>query len=136
MRRFFFVFTIIFAAAMLEGQQPSASPSPSNSGSARKTVSAKAAAGQTLPPTKPTGAQVLKLLELLRVRDDLQATLDSMKHEIQREAEAAFREKIANPSPGQLQSVSAIVDESFREVSLDDLIQDLVPVYQRHLTRS
>jgi uncharacterized protein len=136
MRWFFFAFTMISVARMLQGQQPPASSSPSNPGSAAKTGSAKTVAGPTPPAAKPTTAQVLKLLALLRVRDDLQATLDNLKQQMQREAEAAFREKIPNPSPAQLESLSGIVDQSFGEVSLDDLIHDLVPVYQRHLTRS
>lgn len=116
-------------------QQPTASPpkptpAQASPGSTKKQAAAIPAA------TKPTDAQVRKLLQLLRVRDDLQATLDSMRLHMQREAEQAFRGEFPNPSPGQLQAVKGIVDESFQEVSLDDLIEDLVPVYQRHLTRS
>lgn len=78
----------------------------------------------------------MKLLRVMRVHDDLTATLDTMKQEMQRQAEAIFRDKIPNPSPEQLKSVHAIVDDSFAELSLDDLIHDLVPIYQRHLSQS
>lgn len=84
---------------------------------------------------KPTSAQVLKLLELMRVRDELQMTLDSMKQEMKGQAEQVLRDKVPNPSAAQLKSVNGILDDAFAELSVDDLIQDLVPVYQRHLTR-
>jgi uncharacterized protein len=84
----------------------------------------------------PSPAQVLKLMELLRVRDELQITLNAMKQQMKDAATETFSEKVANPTPQQLQSVNTVVDDVFTEISLDDLIKDLVPVYQRHLTRS
>jgi uncharacterized protein len=84
----------------------------------------------------PSLAQVVKLMELLRVRDELQITLDAMKQQMKDAATETFSERIPNPTPEQLRSVNSVVDDVFTEVSLDDLIKDLVPVYQRHLTRS
>src|SRR5215467_13060768 len=109
---------VFFGLAAVWGQQ---SPSPA----AHKTQTTTA----TPRNTKPTPAQVIRLLHLLRVRDDLQATLDSMKQQMKVDAEASFRDKVSNPTPEQLKSVNTIVDESFAELSLDDLINDLVPVY-------
>ena len=45
-------------------------------------------------------------------------------------------EKVPNPSPEQLKSLHAIVDDVFGEISLEDIIKDVVPVYQRHLTKT
>lgn len=144
----FLASTLILSGAVtrLQGQQPAASPAKGQSASTgatsakapatTSTASAKSDAAQASVDGKPTPAQVRKLLELLRVRDDLQATLDSMKQQMKGEAVDAFRDKVPNPSPEQLKSVNGILDDAFAELSLDDLIQDLVPVYQRHLTRS
>jgi hypothetical protein len=84
----------------------------------------------------PSPDQVRKLLALLRVRDELQITLDAMKQQVKSGSLQTFSEKVPNPTPEQLKSVNFVVDEVFRDLSLDDLIQDLIPVYQRHLTRS
>ncbi len=75
-------------------------------------------------------------MELLRVRDELRMTLDAMKQQMKDAATETFSDKVPNPTPEQLKSVNYIVDDVFTEISLDDLIKDLVPVYQRHLTRS
>ncbi len=85
---------------------------------------------------KPTREQVLKLLELLQVRDSMQITLDAMKEQVKATAEQGLREKIPNPTADQLKSVNLIVESVFKDLALDDLLQDVVPVYQRHLTRS
>jgi len=84
----------------------------------------------------PSAEQVMKLLELLQVRDSLQVTLDAVKNEMRRSAEDQFSEKILNPSPEQLKSLQVIVDDAFGDLSADDMIKDVVPVYQKHLTRS
>jgi uncharacterized protein len=84
----------------------------------------------------PSPDQVRKLLGLLRVRDELQITLDAMKQQVKAGAAQTFSDKIPDPTPEQLKRVNLIVDDVFGNLSLDDLIKDLVPVYQRHLTRN
>jgi hypothetical protein len=96
-----------------------------------------AASGEPKPAqVKPTAAQVMKLLELMHVQDGLQITLDAMKDQLKGGADQALREKIVNPSPEQIRAAHNIVDEEFQRLSLDSMIQDIVPVYQRHFTRS
>lgn len=84
----------------------------------------------------PSAEQVLKLLDLLQVRDSLQVTLEAVRKQLRNSAEEQFREKIFNPSPEQLKSLEAIVDDAFGDLSAEDMIKDVVPVYQKHLTRS
>jgi uncharacterized protein len=152
MRGFSFILIVssLFLCASVIAQQPAASAAKAPSAHASspspaapaKAQSAPAATGNQSAPQvaatsdKPTAAQVLRLLQLLRVRDELRATLDTMKQQMKGEAEQMFRDKIPNPTAEQLKSVNGILDQSFAELSLDDLINDLVPIYQRHLSRS
>ena len=85
---------------------------------------------------KASEAQVLKLLDMLQIRDNLKITLDAMKTQMQHGSEQMLREKIARPTDEQVKSVDKIVDEEFAKISMDDLVRDVVPIYQRHLTRS
>lgn len=85
---------------------------------------------------KASEAQILKLLDMLQIRDNLQITLDAMKTQMQHGSEEMLREKIARPTKEQIKSVDKIVDEEFGKISMDDLVRDVVPIYQRHLTRS
>jgi uncharacterized protein len=84
---------------------------------------------------RPSREQVLKLLDVLQIRDSLQLTLDAMKAQMKNGTVEMFREKVPSPTPEQLKSINAIVDEAFAEVATDDLIRDVAPIYQRHLTR-
>jgi uncharacterized protein len=95
---------------------------------------------QAHPPAttdgSPSAAEVMKLLDLLQVRDGLQVTLDAVKKQMRNSAEDQFREKILNPSPEQLKAIQGIVDDAFGGISAENMIKDVVPVYQKHLTRS
>jgi len=80
--------------------------------------------------------QIMQLLDLLQVPDSLALTLDAMKEQMKIGALQAFREKVENPSPEQINSVNAIVDDEFKKIGMEDLIKDVVPIYQKHLSRS
>lgn len=105
-----------------------ATQSPAN----KRTSPSKVQQGSETPSTE----EVLKLLNMLQISDDLKITLDAMKTQMKHGSEQLLREKIAQPTADQVKQVNDIVDQEFAGISMDDLIRDVVPVYQRHLTRS
>lgn len=80
--------------------------------------------------------EIMKLLDMLQVPESLAMTLDAMKEQMKVGALQMFSEKVAHPTPDQVKRVDAIVDEEFKKIGMEDLIQDVVPIYQKHLTRS
>jgi hypothetical protein len=122
---------VLFSFSALAQKQPAPAPP---------------AKANTQTQTKPTNAanagnvasreQIMKLLDLLQVPDSLALTLDAMKEQMKIGALQAFREKVENPSPEQINSVNAIVDDEFKKIGMEDLIKDVVPIYQKHLSRS
>jgi len=117
----------------LLAQEPSAGKKAPTAQS--KSSSDKARANSS-NPNSPDREQVLKLLVLLKVRDTIKITIDATKRQIQGSAEEMFRDKVPNPTPEQLKSLHALVEEAFSEISPEEFIQDVVPVYQRHFTKS
>jgi uncharacterized protein len=118
---------LLFTWSSLCGAQNSPAPGK---------ASAQAPAQGAAASEHPSQEQVLKLLDLLQVRDSLQFTLDAMKTQMKNGAVEMFREKVPVPTSDQLKSIDSIVDQAFGEISMDDLIHDVIPVYQKHLTRS
>jgi uncharacterized protein len=125
-------FLVLVAACITAFGQSSSAPGPTQSSSAAQKKTARPATATE----RPTQEQVLKLLDLLRVRESLQITLDAMKEQVRTTAEQSLRESVPQPSAEQLKQLNAIVDGVFKELVLDDLFQDVVPVYQRHLSRA
>lgn len=124
--------TVLLVSTFTRSPRVSAQQSPSPAKTPVKSQAPRPAA--TDGP--PSAEQVMKLLDLLQVRDSLQVTLEAVKKQLRNSAEDQFREKILNPSPEQLKSLQAIVDDAFGDLSGEDMIKDVVPVYQKHLTRS
>jgi uncharacterized protein len=126
------VLLVLVTACVTAFGQNSSAPRPTQSSSAAQKKTARPAG----TAERPTQEQVLKLLDLLRVRESLQITLDAMKEQVRATAEQSLRESVPQPSAEQLKQLNAIVDGVFKELVLDDLFQDVVPVYQRHLSRA
>lgn len=120
---------VLFSFSAVAQKQP-ASPPP-----AKANPQSKPAA--TAPANNVASReQIMKLLDLLQVPDSLALTLDAMKEQMKIGALQVFREKVENPSPEQINSVNAIVDDEFKKIGMEDLIKDVVPIYQKHLSRS
>lgn len=102
---------------------------------AQTAAGATAAGSNLLPSNAPTRDQVMTLLDLLQVRRTMSNMLENMKALMKQSAEEAFRKKIPNPTPKQLEALHAMFDD-ISDMPLDEMIDALIPIYQRHLTRT
>jgi len=116
--------------------QAPAGTAPAGTPPANKTAGSAAPTPSSLPAARPSVEQVKKLLALMGIQDGLQITIDAMKDQMKDSAVQALQEKLPQPTPAQIQAAHAIVDEEFKKLSLDGMIDDIVPVYQRHFTRA
>ena len=117
---------VLFSFSALAQKQPASAPPVKANPQSKPVATAPA-------NTVASREQIMKLLELLQVPDGLAMTLDAMKEQMKIGALQMFREKVANPSPEQVKSVDAIVDEEFQKIGMEDLIEEVVPIYQKHL---
>jgi hypothetical protein len=105
---------------------------------AQQSVAAAAAAAraknanQDLPANAATREQVMAFLELTQARRNMVAVMDNMKQIMRQSAEESFREKVPNPTPKQLEALRGLFDDI--DVPLDEMINAIVPIYQRHFT--
>jgi hypothetical protein len=84
----------------------------------------------------PTRDQVITLLELLQARRNMTVMMENMKQIMKESAERSFREKVPNPTPKQLAALHGMFDDIIDTMSLDDMINAIIPIYQRHLTKT
>ncbi len=91
---------------------------------------------ETFGPDAPTHDQVMTLLDLLQVRKTMTAMVDGMKQVMKQGAEKAFHERVPNPSPKQLEALHGMMDDAIGEMPIDEMVEAVVPIYRRHLTKS
>ena len=125
MRKAVFLFVLMAAAAPLYAQQ-----------SVAEAAAQAKAKSQGLAADAPTHDQVMKLLDLLQVRKSMSLMMDGMKQVMKQDAEEAFRERVPNPTPKQLEALNGMVDDMMADMPLNELIEAMVPIYRRHLNKS
>jgi uncharacterized protein len=101
---------------------------------------AQAPAPSAAPDTDaPPKEQILKLIDLLRVRNQMKDVMTQLREQVHTGALENLRGRTMKPTPQQMAAVNQSVDEQLdemeRKYTLDRMIEDIIPVYQRHLTR-
>jgi hypothetical protein len=125
MRKAVFLLVLMAAAAPLYAQQ-----------SVAEAAAQAKAKSEGLAADAPTRDQVMKLLDLLQIRKSMSLMMDGMKQAMKQGAEEAFRERVPNPTPKQLEALNGMVDDMMADMPLDEMIEAIVPIYRRHLSKS
>lgn len=95
-----------------------------------------ASSAEALPADAATRDQIMTLLDLLQARRNMRVMLDGMKKAMAVGAEEGLRRKVPNPTPKQLNAIHAIIDAALDDMPFDDMINALIPIYQRHLSKT
>jgi hypothetical protein len=84
----------------------------------------------------PSKEDVSQFMDLMQVRARMIQITNGMKDGMKAGAEAGLKQQIANPTPEQIARVDALADSVFRDFPLDEMIDAMIPIYQRHLTKT
>lgn len=83
----------------------------------------------------PSKEEVLKFMEVLHIRSQLTQYFDGVAKQAKLGAEEAFREKVPNATPEQLSQLEKFAEGLFKDMPIDEMIDGMVPIYQKHLTK-
>lgn len=92
----------------------------------------QATASSTSVPSKE---DVLKFMEVLRIRAQLVQYFDGVAKQARLGAEDGFKQKVPNATPAQLADVDQFADGLFKNMPVDEMVDAMVPIYQKHLTK-
>lgn len=84
----------------------------------------------------PDKAQVLQFLDLMHVRTQVAVVVQGMSKQVRASAEDSFKRKVPNATPEQIAKLDKICDSLFASLSADDMIDAIVPIYQKHLSKA
>ena len=87
-----------------------------------------------------TRDEVVRFMELLQVRSRMTMMLDSMRVQQRRLAEQSLKTEKPNATPQEIQRTDRVVDTALNSVlsdqTIDQMINALVPIYQRHFSKA
>jgi uncharacterized protein len=84
----------------------------------------------------PSRDDVLHLLDLLQVRARMVQVMDGMKTAMKSGAEAGLKRQLPSATPAQLAKVDVFAETVFEDLPVDEILDAMIPIYQRHLTKS
>lgn len=125
MRKGVFLFVFMAAAVPVFAQQ-----------SVAEAAAQAKAKSEGLAADAPTHDQIMKLVDLLQIRRNMALMMDGMKQAMKQGAEQAFRDRVPNPTPKQLEALNGMVDDMMADMPLDEMVEGMVPIYRRHLSRT
>jgi hypothetical protein len=96
----------------------------------------KDAGSEVVPPDAASRAQIMTLFDLLQVRRTMASMAVNMKKAMAATMEQGLRSKVPNPTPKQLKQIQVMIDSAMDDVPIDELINALIPVYQRHFSKT
>jgi uncharacterized protein len=83
----------------------------------------------------PDRADVLKFMDCVHLKAQMIQMLEGMTKQVRLGAEQGFKNKVPNATPEQLAKVDQLFDGMFSDLPIDDMIDAIIPIYQKHLTK-
>jgi hypothetical protein len=90
-----------------------------------------AVTAQSLAPRE----DVLKLIEKLRLRSTMELMLKQVVEQAKAGARQGFVAQVPNATAEQRAILDKMMEDAFGEINVDELLQDVVPVYQKHFSK-
>jgi uncharacterized protein len=84
----------------------------------------------------PSRDDVVRLLDAVHSKALMVQMVDGMKKQMMMGMEEGFKQKIPDATPEQLQKVDRIADIMFKDFPIDEITDAVIPIYQRHFTKS
>jgi hypothetical protein len=83
----------------------------------------------------PSKEEVLKFIEVLHIRPQLNQYFAGVAQQAKLGAEEGFKHKVADATPAQLAEVDKFAEGLFKDMPVDEMIDAMVPIYQKHLSK-
>ena len=97
-------------------------------------LTAQAAEPSTTQPA--TREEVLKFMDVLQLKATLVRYFDGVGQQAKLGAEQGFKQKVPDPTPEQVAALDKFAEGLFKDMPVDEMLDAMVPIYQKHLTKS
>jgi len=79
-------------------------------------------------------ADIARLLDLVHVGDQMALMRDGLVTNMKQSAETTFKKKVPDATAEQVAVLNGMVDDAFQDFPIDELLDAIVPIYQKHLS--
>lgn len=83
-----------------------------------------------------TKEEIEKLFTTMHIREQMRNIMQVVAKQSKQMAHDALKKKIPDITQKDLDHIDGISEASFKDIDTDGMIEDMIPVYQRHLTKA
>ncbi len=122
------MFCCLFAAFALAQAptQPAGDPAPTPATASAPAIPAADAASKQ---------DVMNLLSALKVKENMANMLEGMRDQMKKGARQGIAARRLTATDAQVSQMDGMIDDMFKQVPLDEMLDAMVPVYQKHLSK-
>jgi len=84
----------------------------------------------------PDKADIMKFLDSVHVKAQMVQMMEGLEKQMRLGAEQGFKQKVPDATPEQLAKVDQIFNGIFEPLPIDEMVDAIVPIYQKHLTKT
>ena len=88
------------------------------------------------PSDQPTREEMTKMFDVLRVRQQTEGVMKTMLAQMKQQIESDIEKRYPNLPQESKQKIEAMVNDSVNIYPVSEMLDDLTPVYQKHLTKA
>jgi hypothetical protein len=82
-----------------------------------------------------TKEDVEKLFQTMHIREQMQSMMETMSKQSRKMAQETLKKRLPELTQKDLDRLNQLTDRIWSQMDFDAMIGDMVPVYQRHLTK-
>ena len=99
------------------------------------TVAAAIAQEKSAPAEPPSREDVLKLMNVLHAREQFEQIIADMSKQMKNSARESYRKQHPQVTEARLNKLDQVFDGIPPAMTIDQLLDDIVPVYQKYLSK-
>jgi hypothetical protein len=86
--------------------------------------------------TPATREQIQKLFEVMQIRQQSHLMMDSMQKQMQAMTTQTLKARHPEITAAELARATKISQDSLKDIPMDAILDDMIPIYQKHLTQT
>lgn len=90
---------------------------------------------QVSNPDPATREQVLKMMEVMNLRQQTAETMEAYKSQMASVVMEDMKTRMPNAPDAMFEELRGAFDEMFSQIPVDEIVDAIVPVYQKYLTK-
>ncbi len=87
-------------------------------------------------PEQATREDVLKFFQVMRVRQSMEDVRSAAVEQAKASVHALIEDELPHATPQQVSELEGMVERMIQAYTIDNTIEDLVPIYQKHMTKA